>query len=170
MEDSADTPSTLDLAALEAALREAEPASVLLPSWLLEKIIAADREIRAPLFSIPHDQSHVITRDRLIQLVSDEELPLPADPPAEPTLVLLARPDNDWLTSTPPPQALLAYWRLLFHAEIDGLLRDRRLDGTLDAPSVQRRIERLGRGAFREAVYVLHRERQLMTTADDAEA
>jgi hypothetical protein len=35
MEDSADTPSTLDLAALEAALREAEPASMLLPSWLL---------------------------------------------------------------------------------------------------------------------------------------
>jgi hypothetical protein len=170
MEDTADTPSTLGLARLEAALREAEPASMLLPSWLLEKIIAADREIRAPLFSIPHDESHVISRDRLIQLVSDEELPLPADTPDEPTLVLLARPDNDWLTNTPAPQALLAYWRLLFHAEVDGLLRDRRVDGTLDAPSVQRRIERLGRGAFREAVYVLHRERQLTTTADDAEA
>src|SRR4029079_8367341 len=51
-----------------------------------------------------------------------------------------------------------------------GLLRDRRADGTLDAPSVQQRIERVGRGAFREAVYVLHRERQLTTTADDAEA
>jgi hypothetical protein len=170
MEDSADTPSTLDLAALEAALREAEPASMLLPSWLLEKIIAADREIRAPLFSIPHDQSHVIARERLIRLVTDEELPLPTDPPDEPTLVLLARPDNDWLANTPAPQALLAYWRLLFHAEVDGLLRDRRADGTLDAPSVQRRIERIGRGAFREAVYVLHRERLLTTTADDAEA
>jgi hypothetical protein len=170
MEDSADTPSTLDLAALEVALREAEPASMLLPSWLLEKIIAADRDIHAPLFSIPHDQSHVIARDRLLQLVSDEELPLPADPPDGPTLVLLARPDNDWLTNTQAPQALLQYWRLLFHAEIDGLLRDRRVDGTLDAASVQRRIERLGRGAFREAVSVLQRERQLTTTADDAEA
>jgi hypothetical protein len=170
MEVKADTPPTLDLAALEAALRRAEPASMLLPSWLLEKIIAADHDIRAPLFAIPHDQSHVIARGRLMQLVGEEELPLPAEPPDEPTLVLLARPDNDWLSDTPAPQALLQYWRLLFHAEVDGLLRERRVDGTLGGPSVQQRIERLGRGAFREAVFVLHRERQLTTTADDAEA
>src|SRR4051794_26589860 len=85
MEDTADTPSTLDLAGLESALRQSEPAAMLLPSWLLEKIIAADHEIRAPLFSIPHDRSHVIARERLMQLVADEELPLPADPPDEPT-------------------------------------------------------------------------------------
>jgi hypothetical protein len=170
MQDIADTPSALDLAALEAALRQAAPASMLLPSWLLENIIAADRDIRGPLFSIPHDHSHVIARDRLMQLVGDEELPLPADPPAEPTLVLLTRPDSDWLAGTPAPKALLQYWRLLFHAEIDGRLRERRGDGTLDGPGVQRRIERIGRGAFREAVFVLQRERQLASTADDAEA
>src|SRR5690348_7528005 len=103
MEDIADSPSTLDLAALETALRQAEPAAMLLPSWLLENIIAADRDIRGPLFSIPHDQSHVIARDRLMQLVGDEELPLPGDPPEEPTLVLLRRPDSDWLAGTPAP-------------------------------------------------------------------
>src|SRR4051812_31234421 len=108
MGDTASQPATLTHAELEHALRQAEPAAVLLPSWLVENVIRADFDIRGPLFSIPHDHSHVISRQRLLQLASDEELPLPNDPPDEPTLILLARPENDWLNSTPAPQVLLA--------------------------------------------------------------
>src|SRR5688572_18981878 len=135
---------TLDLATLEHALRRAEPAAVLLPSWLLETLIAADRGLRGPLFSIPHDRSHVIERDRLVALVADEDFRLPVELPDEPVLILLARPDNDWLQETPAADALLAYWRLLFHATVDARLRALRVDGTLDGPAVQARIERLG--------------------------
>jgi hypothetical protein len=167
---TADTQGTLDLAGLEHALRRANPAVVLLPSWLLETLIAADRGLRGPLFAIPHDRSHVIARDRLARLVADEDLRLPDDPPDEPALILLARPDADWLQKTPAPQALLAYWQLLFHATVDGLLRVKREDGTLDGPGVQARAERLGRGAFREAAFVLGKEHALPGGVDDAEA
>jgi hypothetical protein len=167
--ETSDRRGWLDLAGLERALRAAEPAVVLLPSWLLERVIAADRGLRGPLFSIPHDRSHAVARDRLLRLVEGEDLRLP-DVPDEPTLILLARPDNDWLQSTPAPQALLAYWRLLFHATVDVTLQARRADGTLDGPGVQPRIERLGRAAFREGAFVLQREHALPAGADDAEA
>src|SRR5437870_1781163 len=124
MDDSPDHPQVLDLPALEAALRRVEPAAMLLPSWLLENVIAADFGIGGPLFSMPHGRSHVISRDRLMRLASDEELPLPTTPPEQPTLLLLVRPDNDWLSATPAGDALLAYWRLLFHAAIDATTRD----------------------------------------------
>src|SRR4051794_13654139 len=123
MDDSADHSQVLDLPALEAALRQVEPATMLLPSWLLENVIAADLGIGGPLFSIPHDRSHVISRERLMQLAADEELPLPTAPPEQATLILLVRPDNDWLASTPAADALLAYWRLLFHATLDATMR-----------------------------------------------
>ena len=165
MTDTLDMPSTLTLAELEHALRQVEPAAMLLPTWLLENVIAADRGIAGPLFSIPHDESHVLTRERLLQLAADEELPLPADPPAERVLILLTRPDNDRLASTPAPQLLLGVWRMLFHARVDALFREKRIDEA----GVQRRIERLGRSAFREAAFVLHKERALAPGADDAE-
>ena len=94
MIDTLDMPPTLTLQDLEHALRQVEPAAMLLPSWLLENVIAADRGIGGPLSSIPHDQSHVISRERLLQVASDEELPLSADPPEQPVLILLARPDD----------------------------------------------------------------------------
>src|SRR5688572_14831878 len=169
MTDTLDMPSTLTLAELEHALRQVEPAAMLLPSWLLENVISADRGIGGPLFSIPHDQSHVLSRARLLRLAADEELPLPADPPPEPVLILLARPDNDRLASTPAPQLLLSVWRMLFHASVDALYREKRTSGALDEPGVQRRIERIGRAAFREAAFVLHKERALPPAADDAE-
>lgn len=158
------------MAGLEHALRQASPAVVLLPSWLLETVIAADRGLRGPLFAIPHDRSHVIERDRLARLVADEDLRLPADLPDEPVLILLARPDNDWLHETPAPEALRAYWQLLFHATVDALFRAKRTGGALEGPDVQARIERIGRGAFREAAFVLGKEHLLPAGADDAEA
>src|SRR5688572_2156535 len=111
MGETVDIPAHLDLAGLEQALRETNPAVMLLPTWLLENVIAADHGIAGPLFTIPHDHSHVLTRERLLQLAGDEDLPLPADPPHEPRLILLARPDNDYLAAAPAPQVLLAYWR-----------------------------------------------------------
>ena len=161
--------ATLSLERLQHALRQVGPAVVLVPSWVLENVIAVDRGVGGPLFTIPHDRSHVIARDRLVQIASDEDLPLPDDLPDEPTIILLARPDNDWLDSTAGPDALLAYWRLLFHAQVDALFRAKRSDGSLDDPRVQQRIERLGRSAFREAGFVLARERELPGGADDAE-
>src|SRR5215218_10468667 len=145
MVDSAANPAPLNLPALEHALRQVDPAVVLLPSWLLENVIAADRALRGPMFSIPHDRTHVIERDRLLRLADEEDLPLPAAPPIVPVLLLVARPDNDWLAAMPPPQVLLAHWRVLFHARVDALMRAKRESGALDERGVQRRIERLGR-------------------------
>src|SRR5687768_7585555 len=141
MGDTLDDPAQLDLAGLENALRRANPAVMLLPTWLLENVIAADRGLRGPLFTIPHDRSHVIARERLLQLANDEDLPLPGDPPDEPRLILVARPDNDYLANSPARQVLLAFWRLLFHATVDEILWAKRADNAFDDPTVQQRIE-----------------------------
>jgi hypothetical protein len=171
MPETTDETTALPSAAdLERALRQVEPGVVLVRSWLLERVIAADRGLHGPLFLIPHDRSHVVGRERLLQLAAEEDLPLQMELPNEPVLVLLVKPDNDWLASTPAPQALLAHWRLLFHAAVDQEFAAKRGEGSLDRPRVQVRIDGLGRAAFREAQYVLQKERALPSYAvDDAE-
>jgi cell division septation protein DedD len=169
MDQIPENSSTLDQAALEHALREVEPAVMLVPSWLLENVIAADREIGAR-FNISTGNAHAIGRQRLLQIVDEENLPLQGDPPADQAaIILLARPDNDWLTSTPPPKVFLAYWRLLFHASIDSQLHAKRSEGALNSARVQQRIEGLGRSTFREAAFVLVKDRIVPPAADDVE-
>jgi hypothetical protein len=161
--------SHLSLDALETAVRAADPCAMLVPPWLLQKLIASERGPAVNVFSLPRVQAHVMGRDRLLEIVQQEELPFDGTPPGCPTIILLARPEIDVLASTAGADMLLHYWRLLFHVRV----RSAVLSALAAAPSsraaVQERIERLGRSAFNEARFVLQRERYLAASADDCE-
>ena len=163
-------PSPLTAAALERQLRSVEPSVVLAPLWLLQNLLTHERGTGGSPFTVPHRRILVIDQARLRHDAADADLPLPADLPDSPTLILLSRPDSEWLAQTPPADAIRYYWRLLFHARVDAEVR-RALakDGDVK-PCVQSRIERVGRAAYNEAKFVLNRERYLPQGADDRDA
>src|SRR5256885_1269179 len=105
-------------ASLEAALRAVEPGVVLVPRWVLQNVIAADRGMGGSAFTVPHRKSHLITPSRLLEIAGEDELALPEELPNQPRLVLLPSP-HERLAGRPADEVLRHYWRLLFHARID---------------------------------------------------
>ena len=63
-------------------------------------------------------------------------------------------------------QALLRYWRMLFHARVDEALDARRRDGALPPEVVRSRIDRIGQVVFDEARLVLRLEDYLLPPRD----
>lgn len=161
--------SRLGAEALEAAVRAAEASALLVPPWLLQKIAAYDRGPGVNVFALPRAQAYLIGRARLLEIAHREELPLDVPPPGE-TLLLLAKPEADQLASTSAPDMLSRFWRLMFNARVKSAVAASIFSAADPRAAVQERIERLGRAAFNEARYVLHRERYLSAGADDAEA
>jgi hypothetical protein len=155
--------------ALEAQVFAADRSVVFLAPWLLEKIVWYDRGGAAGMFGAPRLFAHVIGRERLLEIVTREELPFDAPPVDQPTLILLARPETDRMLSISGPDMLLRYWRLLFHAKVRATIAANLSATPIARSAVQQRIERMGRGVFNEARYVLQRERFVSAYADDAE-
>jgi hypothetical protein len=157
----------LNAASLEGALRAVEPNLVLVPRWVMQSVIAADRGMTASAFTVPHRKSHWIARSRLVELAGEEEIALPESLPGGPTVLLLRRP-SDRLSRQPRADVLRHYWRLLFHARVDALMQSR--IAAWSAAELQERIERTGRSPFNEARVVLARERYLATLDDERAA
>src|SRR4051812_46920223 len=153
---------------LEAKLRAVEPAVVLTPPWLLQKIISHDRGRAGSPFTVAHREIHLIDRRRLLEIANDENLTLPGYPPNVPTVILLVRPEVDWIATHPAPPTLRDYWRLLFHARIDAELHRKLAAGGRAA--LEARIEQIGRSAFNEARFVLQREGNLAPNCTAREA
>ena len=162
-------PSALEATPLEEVLQSVEPAAVLLPPWLLQNVIAVDRGRGRSPFSVAHRKIHVIAREHLLAMATAQRWSLPEPLPQAQTLILLARPETDWLAARNPPQALRHYWQLLFHARIDVELRRKLQEPAYNDAAIQQRIERVGRSAFNEACFVLHRERCVPMNADNRE-
>ncbi len=154
---------------LEARLREVEPSLVLVPAWLLQNIIALDRGFAVGAFAVPHREIHLIDRRRLLKLAQDDNLPLSADLPDVPVLILLARSEFAGREHQPTARVLRHYWQLLFHARLDAEFQRALSASSCDVAAVHARIERIGRGVFNEARFVLHRERYLGHGADERE-
>jgi hypothetical protein len=169
--------STLDLDALQAALRAADPNVLLAPPWLLQAVIASDRGLLPTALNVPDDQLYTVDRATFLRFIEDQELPAPAGGlPPGPDLILLERPDAEWLATTPADQVLTRYWRLLTRAVAEARVRralpDPRAGAAADAvrAAVARRVARVGAGAFNEARHVLVRERRLGAADSDLDA
>ena len=168
----------IDLSALERMIRDVEVCAVLLPVWLLRKYIAADRGMAALPFRMPHGDVHVIGRARLLEVARSEDLEPGTQIPADSPLILLVRPEADYLSATPAATVLRQYWRLIFHGRIDIEMQKRLglLHAAGDAAAApddaaaRQRIASLGLPAFTEARFVLHREMHLHVGASDTEA
>jgi hypothetical protein len=159
----------LSMDTLENAVRAADASALFVPAWLLQKLAAYDRGPGANVFALPRAQAHLITRERLLEIVQREELPLAPPAPGR-SVLLLARPETDQLASTSASEMLLRYWRLMFNARAKSAMQSHIAAAPFPRAAVQERIEQLSRSAFNEARYVLMRERYLLPAADDIEA
>src|SRR5579884_3856331 len=121
------------LAELQQALREADPAAVLVPHRVLERLIQGQNQLSTLFGQVPHRQSYVIDRPTLYRYVDPDELELEPDRLLPSTVILLARPATpNYLNTTEREAILLHYWRRLFHASIHRHLSQQVNEGRLN--------------------------------------
>lgn len=157
----------LTLNELEDAVQAVEPAAVLLSPRILRRIIRLDCRLAAFGYSVPHDRSYVIVRERLFDYVSRFELELDADRELPDTVLLLRRPDEDELETRPASDLLYEYWRLLFHARVHVELQRRISAGNLTDDDVLNRLRRIGSPEFSEVRAVLQRDDLILPPRTD---
>ncbi len=152
----------LTVAELQRLLTQVEPAALLVPPRILRRVIKKDRELTGPGLQVPHRQSYIVMRDRLLQIAAEDELGLEPGRELPPTLILLPQPDRQRLAERDRARALLRYWRQLFHARVHLALQQTRITGD----SLRLRIQRIGLTEFNEAMAVLRQERFLLPPGD----
>lgn len=157
----------MTLAELAAALAAVDRSALFAPPRILRRVIKQDRQIGGIGLKVPHRKTYLIDAARLLEIVDRDELDLPADTPLSGTVILLARPDADYLASLTAGEALTKYWRLLFHARVHEALDQKAAQGGLDAVAIRARIARIGPAAFEEIRTVLRQEDLLLPTVDD---
>src|SRR3569833_4749037 len=159
----------VSIAALERALREIEPAALLVPGRILRRVIKQDRHIPGVGLRVPHRKTYVVSRDRLLELADRDELNLDPYRHLSDEVLLIVRPEAEKLASVTRSRVLVKYWRLLFHARIDAELGHAAAAGRLDTAVVRRRIAALGQARFAELAAVLRSDEWLLPPADDRE-
>src|SRR5579871_4163205 len=102
---------------LQQALRAADPAAVLVPPRVLERLIQGQNQLSTLFGQVPHRQSYVIDRPTLYRYVDPDELEQEPDRLLPFIVILLARPtEPNYLTTVDRADILLSYWQRLFHA------------------------------------------------------
>lgn len=159
------TDKSLDLAELARLVQEADPAALLVPKRLLRRVIKYDRELSGFGLQVPHRKTYVIARGRLLQAVEEDQLGEPL--PSADTLLLIALPDADKLLRMSRSEALIKYWRLLFHARIHQAIERRFAEQHFTAAAIRERVHRIGQVEFEEIRRVLWQEKMLLPPRDD---
>jgi hypothetical protein len=159
--------NVLTAAELQRLVTQVEPVALLVPPRILRRVIKKDRELTGPGLQVPHRKSYVVSRDRLLNIVAEDELDLEPSRELPPTLLLLPRPDQQPGDERDRARMLLRYWRLLVHARVHLAFQQARSasDGFLRS-----RIGRIGQTEFNEATAVLRQERYLLPPGDAATA
>jgi hypothetical protein len=164
------TPAPIDIAQLEQALLAVDSAVCLAPARVVRRIIKADRRIVGLGLRVPHVKSYVIAREALLRLATPDELGIAPGRQLPETVVLLVRPEPDKLAALTREEALVLYWRLLFHARLHVALDARLGEGRMTAAGVRHRIQRIGPTEFDAIRTVLRQENFLMPPRDDRTA
>jgi hypothetical protein len=157
------------LAELQQALRAADPAAVLVPRRVLERLIQGQNQLSNLFGQVPHRKSYVIDRPTLYRFVDLDDLELEPDRLLPSTVILLSRPSSpNTLNTVDRETILLTYWRRLFHASIHRHLRQQVQSGQLNPAQVRERIEQIGVSAFAEIRMVLDQEKYLTPSGAEA--
>src|SRR5262249_8688148 len=108
----------IDVHDLERLMQEVDPAVRLVDPRTLRNIIK--RQVNLPGLGLqaPHRKSIVLSRDDLLARTGCRELGIDSADDLPDQLILIVRPDGDRLSALGREDALLKYWRLLFHASI----------------------------------------------------
>jgi hypothetical protein len=159
----------LTVAELGRVLEAVDPGALLVAPRLLRRIIKRDRKLTHLGLQVPHRKSYVIDRETLLSIADAGELGVPPERALPVTVLLLARPEPDALAAVPRGQALVKFWRLLFHARIHQALAAKFASDSTEA-EVRRRIHSIGSIEFAEARAVMRQDKFLLPPYDDATA
>ena len=157
----------LTLRGLADALRDADPAALLVSARLLRRVIRMDRRISPLGFGVPHGDTYLIVRERLFDLVSHFELELDPTHRLPDAVLLIRRPDEEELHGRPASEVLFEYWRLLFHIRTHLELQRRVAAGQLTEDGVLDRLRRIGSPEYAEIRGVLQRDEMLLPPRTD---
>lgn len=152
---------------LRQAVHSADPAAVLVPPHVLERLIQQVADLPAFPWHVPHRECLLIDRQELFRHAEQDELDLEPGRLLPPKVILLARPADGRLVGTDPGALLLAYWRMIFHCAVHRELTTHWSRHPPTEADVQARVNRLGRAAFAEVREVLARDRYLLPPVDD---
>ena len=158
----------IELPDLVRAVRAADPCALLVLPRILRRVIRQECELTAWTLRVPHRKSYVLSRQRLLEIVDQDELDLAVDAVLPDTVILLPQPDSEKLSAMTAGEALLRCWRLLFHARVHASLEQASADGCLTPAIVRQRIYQLGAVEFDEIRSVLDQEAFLLPPRDEA--
>jgi hypothetical protein len=150
---------SLNVDELQHRIKQVEPAAFLVPPRLLRRVIKHHRKIGGIGLLVPHSKGYGIDRDSLLACVAPTRLGLDQSAQVPPFVYLLARPRfaKDTLQ-----QALLKYWRIIFHLHIDQAMQAKLANGSLTPAVVRQRVRHLGLTEFAEITTVLQQENYLL--------
>jgi hypothetical protein len=157
----------LDPTELKRLLKAADPGAILVPPRILRRIIKRDRRLTGIGLQVPHRKTYVIDREALFKITDKKELGLEPERGLPRTVILITRPDPERLAVQSRGEALLKYWRLLFHARVHVALEQRLAARLLTRASVHARIQRIGQTEFDEIRGVLRQENFLLPPHED---
>lgn len=150
-------------------VRAVDPRVVLVAPRVLRRILKHDRELIRIGLQVPHRKTYVIERQRLLPVADPEDLGLSSEAEVPDPVILLPRPDPEWLARWSAGHALVKYWRLLFHARVHLVFREQLLGSRLTDDVVRARIQRIGQTQFDEVRTVLAQENYLLPPASHEE-
>jgi hypothetical protein len=158
--------SGLTVADLEQALRNADPAALLVSPRILKRVIKRDRGLSRIGLQVPHRKNYLIPRDALLKIADRAELGVAEDLPLPDVIHLFPAPYPQRLATLSPEAILVKYWRLLFHSHVHAALSRRAADGQLTDAALRERARGIGTTEFAEARTVLEQEDFLLPPVD----
>jgi hypothetical protein len=154
-------------AELQQALRDVEPAAVVVAPRILENMVRQVGRLPGFVWKVPHRKSLIVDRQTLFRHVDQEELALGADQLLPQTVMLLAWTEAEEPETADRKALLRKYWQRLFHASVHMALDNLWAEGKLTAAGVRERVDRLGPVRFAEIRSVLIEDHYLAPDADD---
>lgn len=159
--------SRLTCEQLQQAIHRVDPTAFLIPRRVLRRIIRQSTSIMGFGARVPHQESYLIDRKRLLDIVDYPELELEPGTRLSAQTLLLSRPEPEDLEETPAEEMLQLYWRRLFHIRIHAALQERINEGLLTEGIVRGRIHTIGQTEFDEIRAVLQKEHLVLPPRDD---
>ncbi|MEX0678607.1 MAG: hypothetical protein WD063_16115 [Pirellulales bacterium] len=164
---SQEQPPPLGPAELEEALRAADPTAFLVAPRILRRVIKQDAGVSGIGLRVPHRKTYTIGRERLLAIVDADELDAGDGVELPDRAILIARPTGEMLADLAPEEALVKYWRQLFHARVHLALEDRIAARQFGEAEVRARIQQIGTTRFEEIRSVLRQEEYLLPPKSD---